>query len=154
MYKVLLIFLTSMVPLLELRGAIPIGCAANLPWYVTYLVAVIGNLLPVPIILLFVKNVFAWMKKQGGKLERIALFFEKKGMSKANRVTKFATFGLFLFVALPLPGTGAWMGSLIASLLNIRLKHSSISIALGVLCAGLIMTLASYGIIGGLGFLI
>lgn len=153
MVKVLTVFLLSMVPLLELRGAIIAGFAAGLPWYVSYIVSVIGNIIPVPIILLFVRKAFDFMKSRGGKLERMALWFENKGASKSDKVTKYATFGLFLFVAIPLPGTGAWMGSLIAALMNMRLKHSIISVFLGILTAGLIMSLACYGIIGGLDFL-
>ena len=153
MIKVLTVFLLSMVPLLELRGAIIAGFAAGLPWYVSYIVSVIGNILPIPIILLFVRRAFGFMKTRGGRLERMALWFESKGTSKSDKVTKYATVGLFLFVAIPLPGTGAWMGSLIAALMNMRLKHSMISIFLGVLTAGLIMSLACYGVIGGLDFL-
>ena len=153
MVKVLTVFFLSMVPLLELRGAIIAGFAAGLPWYVSYVVSVIGNILPVPIILLFVRRVFAFMKMRGGKLEKMALWFESKGANKSDKVTKYATFGLFLFVAIPLPGTGAWMGSLIAALMNMRLKHSMISVRLGILTAGLIMSLACYGLIGGLDFL-
>ena len=151
--KGLAVFFLSMVPLIELRGSIILGFGLGLDWYITYIVSVIGNIIPIPIILLFVRAVFAFMKKRGGKLERIALWFESKGTSKSDRVTKYASLGLFLFVAIPLPGTGAWMGALIASLLNMRLKHSLISISLGVMCAGLIMSLACYGIIGGLDFL-
>lgn len=153
MGKILTVFFLSMVPLLELRGAIVAGSIAGLPWYVSYVVSVIGNILPVPFILLFVRRVFSFMKKCGGKLERLALWFENKGASKSDKVTKYATLGLFLFVAIPLPGTGAWMGSLIASLMNMRIKHSLISVTLGVMCAGLIMSLACYGIISGLEFL-
>ncbi len=153
MGKILTVFFLSMVPLLELRGAIPAGWAAGLEWYVSYTVCVIGNIIPVPFILLFIRAIFDFMKKRGGKLESIAVWFESKGAKKSDKVTKYATFGLFLFVAIPLPGTGAWMGSLIAALMNMRLKHSLISITLGVLCAGLIMSLACYGIISGLEFL-
>ena len=153
MIKILTVFLLSMVPLLELRGAIIAGAAAGLPWYVSYVVSVIGNILPVPIILLFVRKVFGFMKSRGGRLERMALWFENKGASKSDKVTKYASLGLFLFVAIPLPGTGAWMGSLIAALMNMRLKHSLISIFLGILTAGLVMSLACYGIISGLEFL-
>ena len=151
--KGLAVFFLSMVPLIELRGSIILGFGFGIDWFITYIVSVIGNIIPIPIILLFVRAVFAFMKKRGGKLESIALWFEKKGTSKSDRVTKYASLGLFLFVAIPLPGTGAWMGALIASLLNMRLKHSLISISLGVVCAGLIMSLACYGIIGGLDFL-
>lgn len=153
MAKVLTVFLLSMVPLLELRGAIVAGSIAGLPWYVSYVVSVVGNILPVPIILLFVRQVFSFMKKRGGRLERAACWFESKGTSKSDKITKYATFGLFLFVAIPLPGTGAWMGSLIAALMNMRFKHSLISVFLGILTAGLIMSLACYGIISGLDFL-
>ncbi len=151
--KLLGVFFLSMVPLVELRGAVILGFGLGLEWYVTYIVSVIGNIIPIPIILLFVRAVFKFMKNRGGKLEKIALWFENKGASKSDKVTKYATFGLFLFVAIPLPGTGAWMGALIASLINMRFKHSFISIALGVLCAGLIMSLACYGVISGLEFL-
>ena len=153
MVKILTVFFLSMVPLLELRGAIVAGSIAGLDWYVCYVVSVIGNLLPVPFILLFVRRVFEFMKKCGGKLEKTALLFENKGVKNSDKVTKYATLGLFLFVAIPLPGTGAWMGSLIASLMNMRIKHSLISVTLGVMCAGLIMSLACYGIISGLEFL-
>ena len=153
MVKILSVFFLSMVPLLELRGAIIAGAAAGLEWYVCYAVSVIGNIIPVPFILLFIRQIFAFMKKTGGKLERLALWFENKGIKKSDKVSKYATLGLFLFVAIPLPGTGAWMGSLIAALTNMRFKHSIISVFLGILCAGLIMTLACYGIISGLEFL-
>ncbi len=151
--KLLSVFFLSMVPLIELRGAVILGFGLGLEWYVTYITSVIGNIIPIPIILLFVRAVFKFMKKCGGKLEKMAIWFENKGTSKSAKVTRYASLGLFLFVAIPLPGTGAWMGALIASLLNMRFKHSFISITLGVLCAGLIMSLACYGLIGGLDFL-
>lgn len=151
--KILAVFFLSMVPLIELRGSIILGFGLGLEWYTTYIVSIIGNILPIPIILLFVRAVFNFMKKLGGKLESIAVWFEEKGTSKSAKVTKYASLGLFLFVAIPLPGTGAWMGALIASLLRMRIKHSMLSIFLGVLCAGLIMSLACYGLIGGLDFL-
>ncbi len=151
--KSLSVFFLSMVPLLELRGAVILGSTLGLEWYITYIVSVIGNILPIPVILLFVREVFKFMKKHGGRLEKIALWFEHKGSSKSDKVTKYATFGLFLFVAIPLPGTGAWMGALIASLINMRFKNAFFSIVAGVLCAGLIMSLACYGLISGLEFL-
>ena len=153
MIKLLTVFFLSMVPLLELRGAIIAGAAAGLPWYISYIVSVIGNIIPVPFILLFIRKIFEFMKNKGGKLESLALWFENKGIKKSDKVSKYATVGLFLFVAIPLPGTGAWMGSLIAALTNMRFKHSMVSILLGILTAGLIMSLACYGIISGLEFL-
>ena len=153
MIKLLTVFFLSMVPLLELRGAIIAGAAAGLPWYISYIVSVIGNIIPVPFILLFIRKIFEFMKNKGGKLESLALWFENKGIKKSDKVSKYATVGLFLFVAIPRPGTGAWMGSLIAALTNMRFKHSMVSILLGILTAGLIMSLACYGIISGLEFL-
>ena len=154
MLDYLAVFFTAMVPVFELRAAIPLGALNELNWVLVYILAVIGNILPIPIILLFVRRVFAFMKKRGGRIERIALWFENKGLSKSNKVTKYATFGLFLFVAIPLPGTGAWTGSLIAALTNMRFKHSIISVSLGVVCAGIIMLLAGYGSVSALKFLL
>lgn len=151
--KLLSVFFLSMVPLIELRGAVILGYGLELEWLSTYIVSVIGNILPVPFILLFVRAAFKFMKKCGGKLERIATKIEEKGIKKSDKVTKYATFGLFIFVAIPLPGTGAWTGSLIASLINMRFRNAFLSVVAGVLCAGLIMTLACYGLIGGLAFL-
>lgn len=154
MYAVVTTLLWSMIPLLELRFAIPWGVAHGLEWYTVYAIGVIGSILPVPIILLFVRKVFEMMKKWGGKLEKAALWFESKGASKSGKVTKYATIGLFLFVAIPLPGTGAWMGSLIAALMNMRFKYSIISILLGVLVAGALMLMISLGVVSGLDFLL
>ena len=154
MVDLLTVFFLSMIPVAELRLTIPLGILKyGLSWYVVYIVAVIGSMIPVPIILLFVRKVFEMMKKWGGKFEKIALFFENRGVKKSDKVTKYATVGLFLFVAIPLPGTGAWMGSLIAALTNMRFKHSIISVLLGVLVAGVLMVMISLGVVTGLEFL-
>ncbi len=151
MPNLLKVLLWSMIPIAELRASIPLGIIVyDLPWYSVYIAAVIGSMLPVPIILLFVRRVFEIMKRWGGKFEKIALFFEGRGVKNSDKVTKYATFGLFLFVAVPLPGTGAWMGSLIAALMNMRFKHSIISVLLGVMTAGVLMTMISAGVITGL----
>jgi len=141
----------SMVPIIELRGAIPVGATLGLEWYWNYIICVIGNMIPVPFILLFIRYIFKWMK--GTKLKKIAEFFENIGLKNKDKVVKYATFGLFLFVAIPLPGTGAWTGALVASMLDMRMKYALPSIFLGVLCAGVIMSLASYGFVSFLGFL-
>ena len=145
-------FLWSMVPVVELRGAIPWGAAHGLAWHTNYLLCVLGNLLPIPFILLFIRAILGWMKGVP-KLAKIALWLEAKAEKKSDRVNRFAAFGLFLFVAVPLPGTGAWTGALVAALMEMRIRNSLLSILAGVLVAGLIMTGISYGFIGFLDFL-
>ncbi|MBQ8474110.1 MAG: small multi-drug export protein [Clostridia bacterium] len=142
-----------MVPIIELRGAIPIGAALGLPVYVNYIVSVIGNIIPVPFILLFIRAILQWMKKVP-KLNKIAIWVEEKAEKNKSKVLKYATFGLFLFVAIPLPGTGAWTGSLVAAMLDMRMKRAFPAILLGVMCAGVIMSLASYGVLSFLSFLL
>ena len=154
------VFFLSMVPVLELRAAIPIGATLGLEWVANYLICVIGNMIPVPIILLFVRHVLEWMKKIP-RLDKIALWVENKAQKNTPKVQKYASLGLLIFVALPLPGTGAWTGTLAASILNMGLKKSTLacmggvvpSIFCGVLIAGLIMSLASYGLVSFLTFL-
>ena len=130
--KELIVFLVSMVPLLELRGSI--------------IAAVLGNMLPIPFILLFIEKIFAWMKKSK-HLHKIPDWLEKKALSKSAQIEKYGYLGLFLFVAIPLPGTGAWTGSLIAVLFGMKPKKSLLFIFLGVLTAGLIMSLLSFGVL-------
>lgn len=146
-------FLISMVPIIELRGAIPIGAAMGLPWYVNCIVSVIGNFLPVPFILIFIRAILNWMKGVP-RLAKIALWLEARAAKKSDKVSKYATIGLMLFVAIPAPGTGAWTGSLIAALMEMRLKHSLISVFCGVIIAGAVITLIAYGALGFLDFLL
>ena len=141
-----------MVPVLELRAAIPIGATLGLEWVANYLICVIGNMIPVPIILLFVRHVLEWMKKIP-HLDKIALWVENKAQKNTPKVQKYASLGLLIFVALPLPGTGAWTGALVAAMLDMRMKYAIPSIFCGVLIAGLIMSLASYGLVSFLTFL-
>ena len=143
----LYVFALSMVPVIELRGAIPLGAALGLPIYTNYLVSVVGNFLPVPFILLFIRHVLGWMKTTK-HFAKIALWLEEKAEKHSDKVLRYATFGLFLFVAIPLPGTGAWTGALVAALLRMRMKYAIPSILLGVMAAGVIMALASYGVVG------
>lgn len=140
-------FLISMIPLLELRGSIIVaGGLLKLPFIQTFIAAVIGNMLPIPFILLFIKKIFAWMKKSK-KLKVIPEWCEKKAMSRSEQIEKYGYLGLYLFVAIPLPGTGAWTGSLIASLLEMKTKKCLLAIFLGVVTAGFIMSILSFGII-------
>lgn len=144
----LVVFLVSMVPVVELRGAIPFGFAFGLPLWLNYALCVIGNFLPVPFILLFIRRILAWMKKTK-HLARFALWLEKKAQKNSDKVMKGVASGLFLFVAIPLPGTGAWTGALVASLFDMRMKYALPAIFLGILAAGAIMSLVTYGLIGG-----
>lgn len=146
------VFFLSMVPVLELRAALPIGATLGLEWVANYLICVIGNMIPVPIILLFVRHVLEWMKKIP-RLDKIALWVENKAQKNTPKVQKYASLGLLIFVALPLPGTGAWTGALVAAMLDMRMKYAIPSIFCGVLIAGLIMSLASYGLVSFLTFL-
>ena len=141
-----IVFIVSMIPILELRGSILAAGFMDVSFLQTYIVAVIGNLLPIPFILLFITKIFDWMKTTKS-LGKIAIKLENKTLSKREQIDKYGAFGLFLFVAIPLPGTGAWTGSLLAALLGMKPIKSFISIALGVLAAGLIMSLLSFGII-------
>ena len=140
------IFLISMLPVVELRGAIPVGAAIGLPWYLNMIVSIVGNLLPVPFILLFSVKAFEFMKKHN----ILVKFIEKIENRAKKRSEGLATgefIGLMLFVAIPFPGTGAWTGALIAALPQFERKRSFIYITLGVLIAAAIMTAASYGVI-------
>lgn len=140
------IFLISMLPVVELRGAIPVGAAIGLPWYLNMIVSIVGNLLPVPFILLFSVKAFEFMKKHN----ILVKFIEKIENRAKKRSEGLATgefIGLMLFVAIPFPGTGAWTGALIAALLQFERKRSFIYITLGVLIAAAIMIAASYGVI-------
>jgi len=128
----------SMVPLIELRGAIPVGMSLGLSALTTYIVAVLGNILPIPFIIWFSRPIMAWLKKTKA-LKPIADKLEKKTEANREKIMKYSAFGLFVFVAIPLPGTGAWSGALAASLFDMRFKYAFPSIALGVMAAGIIM---------------
>ncbi len=145
--KEFIVFIVSMIPLLELRGSIlAAGFLDGMRFLPTYIAAVLGNMLPIPFILLFIEKIFDAMKKSK-HLRKIPEVIEKKAMSKSEQIQKYGYFGLFLFVAIPLPGTGAWTGSLLAVLLGLNLKKSFLFVLLGVMTAGLIMSLLSFGIL-------
>ena len=137
------VFIISMIPIIELRGAMPVASLIGLPFLPSLIVAIIGNLIPVPFILFFIKAVCQWMKKIKG-LQKFPLFLEEKVEKNKEKVTKYGKWGLYLFVAIPLPGTGAWTGALIASFLNFKNRDSFVAIASGVVTAGIIMTAISY----------
>ena len=156
MLKYILIFFISMIPVVELRGAIPIAMAWNLDYFTALTICAIGNMLPVPFIYFFARRVLLWGadRKYTGKYFR---FFLDKGERGGQKLTqKTGRGGLFvalmLFVGIPLPGTGAWTGAMAASFLNMGFKSTTASVSLGVIIAGIIMGLASMGVFGVLGF--
>ena len=156
--KYLLVFLISMVPLIELRGAIPVGISQlwgdPLPIIQLYIVCIIGNMLPVPVIFFFARKVLEWGadKKVIGKFFRFCLEKGEKGGKKLQeKAGKGLYWALFIFVGIPLPGTGAWTGTLAASLLDMDFKKSVIAVMAGVVLAGVIMGLASAGVFGAVG---
>lgn len=141
----MLTFFTSMVPVLELRGAIPVGVAGGLPILLSTLIAMIGNLVPIPFLIVFTRKVFDWLKTKG-KIGVLVDKLEAKAHAKSEIVHKYEWWGLCILVAIPLPGTGAWTGALVATVLGMRLKKAMPSITLGVLIAGVIVTLLTYGV--------
>ena len=152
-WKILIVFLISMVPLIELRGAIPVavGMDLGLPEWLVLIVAILGNILPVPVIYLFARKVLEWGSKVKWKsFNKFCNFCLKKGEKAGDKLMKQTHggvyWGLFLFVAIPLPGTGAWTGTLAASILKLDFKKTSLSIIAGVLVAGLIMLSVSLGL--------
>jgi uncharacterized membrane protein len=154
--KYLFVFFVSMVPLIELRAAVPIALGMDLPVIPSYIVCILGNMLPVPIIYLFARKVLEW----GADKPVIGKFFTfclEKGHKGGEKLKEKAGRGLFvallLFVGIPLPGTGAWTGTLAASLLDMDFKSSVIAVLFGVVLAGIIMGLASAGLLGALGVL-
>lgn len=151
--KYLLVFLISMVPLIELRGAIPYAVIFELPLLPSYIIAIIGNMLPVPFIFFFARKVLEWGKDVNFKVfAKFCRFCIDKGekakkalLSKSDKSVYIA---LLLFVGIPLPGTGAWTGTLAASFLNLDFKKSVIAVSLGVVLAGIIMGVVSGGLVG------
>ena len=147
----LCVFFCSMLPIIELRGAIPLGAAFGLPWWQNYLIAVLGNMLPIPFILLFVKSVLNWMAKCRVKFfNKIANKMFEKAEKNREKIEKYAFWGLTLFVAIPLPATGAWTGTLVAAVFDMKFWKSMLSALLGVMIAGVVMSLVSYGVVAAI----
>ena len=144
----LTVFILSVIPIAELRASIIYASMMNLSWWISLIISIIGNMLPIPFIIILLRPVLNWLKKTK-YFGNIARKFQEKTMKKADKVLKYEVLGLFLFVAIPLPGTGGWTGAAIAALLDIRLKKAIPTIFLGIIVAGLIMTVICRGI-GGL----
>ena len=144
--KELIVFIISLIPILELRGSLLAAGFLKMKFLSTYIIAVIGNMVPIPFVLLFIDKIFEWLKKT--KLKGMVEKLENRALSKSDQIKKYGRWGLLLFVGIPLPGTGAWTGALIASMLKMSKRDALLFIFLGVLLAGLIMSLLSFGIIG------
>lgn len=143
----LIAFIASLLPVSELRGGMIVAKIMDVPFLRAFIICFIGNMFPVPFILLFIRKIFELMKRNE-KIGRFVEKLEKRGLEKGEKVRKYKLFGLFILVAIPLPGTGAWTGALVAALLDLRMKHSLPIIALGVLAAGGIMSALTYGLFG------
>ena len=143
----LLTLLVSMVPVIELRGGVPFGTALGLAPLHALVVCIIGNMLPIPFIIVYIRRIFLWMRRKSPKLNSLVDKLEKKAHLKGQKVTKYKYIGLWIFVAIPLPGTGAWTGALVAALLDIRMRHAVPAIFLGVVIAGAIVTVLTYGVV-------
>lgn len=140
--------LVSMIPVVELRGGIPFGVVnLGLPYPVAFVAAVLGNILPAPFIIVYIRRIFQWMRRNMPRLDGIVDALERKAHLKGNKVNKYKYLGLMLFVGIPLPGTGVWTGSLAAAFLDMPLRKAMPSIIAGVILAGCIMTgLTSLGV--------
>ncbi len=137
--------IVSMIPVIELRGAIPLGVGLGLSHFDAMWVSMLGNMLPVPFIILFIRPIFKWMTRKSEKLGRVVEKLEARAEGKWDKVHKYQFFGLAIFVGIPLPGTGAWTGALIAAVMDMRMRSALPSITLGVVMAGLLVTGITYG---------
>ena len=147
--KYLIIFLISILPILELRGGLIAADLLGVPPLAAYIICMIGNLIPIPLILWFLDYVFDFMKKHN-ILKKFVLFCERKGNEKKDSIEKYGFWGLVLFVGVPLPGTGAWTGCLIATMLRMDKKKAFLATLLGVVMASIIMMLVSYGVLANI----
>ena len=134
--NILMTFLVSMVPVIELRGAIPAAVLAGLDIRVALITAIIGNLVPVPFIIIFIRKIFKWLQAKSQRLGNMVRRMEAKADAKKAQVLKYEFWGLMILVAIPLPGTGAWTGALVAAMLDMQLKRADPAIAAGVVAAG------------------
>ena len=138
--KFIMTFLISTLPVVELRFGLPYGILAGLSLPVAMLAAILGNMLPVPFIIVFIEQVFIWLRKHLPKMDSFITRMEKKSEAKQDLVDRYGALGLILIVAIPLPGTGAWTGSLVAALLKMKLRKAIPCIYLGIVIAAILMT--------------
>lgn len=145
--KEAVVFVISMIPLLELRGGLLVAKMIGVPLLTAIPICIVGNIIPIPFILLFIKQIFKWFKKVP-LFEKIIVKLENRAMGKSDSIKRYEFWGLALFVGIPLPGTGAWTGSLIAALLEIDFKKAIVSELVGIAMATIIMSIVSYGLLG------
>lgn len=147
--KQLLVFIISLMPILELRGGLLAASLLGLDPIPSYIISVLGNVIPIPLILWFMASILKWMKGRK-KLKKIALWLDKKVEKNRSKIEKYGFWGLVLFVGIPLPGTGAWTGCLVASVLEMDKKKSFLAAMLGVIMASIIMMFLSFGLLRGI----
>ena len=140
-----LTFLVSMVPVLELRFAIPFGVTRGLGLKVSMAVSILGNLVPVPFIIVFIRRVFSWLRSKNESFNKMVSGLEARAESKRHIVVRYAFWGLVILVAIPLPGTGAWTGALVAAMMRIRLRRAFPAVTLGVVIAAFVVSVITYG---------
>lgn len=145
--KLIATFFISMVPVIELRGGLPYGITLGLDYPLALTAAVLGNMVPVPFIIVYIRHIFTWLRKRSKWWDERITRLEKKAHLKGRVVRKYSTIGLCILVAIPLPGTGAWTGALVAAVLDMRLKKAIPAIFLGVCIAAAIMTMVTFGLI-------
>ena len=145
----MVIFIISMIPILELRGGLLAASLLKVSAAKAIPICIVGNIIPIPFILLFIKQIFKLLKKTK-VFHNLIVKMENRAMGKSDQIKKYEFWGLLLFVGIPLPGTGAWTGSLIASLLDVDIKKSSLAIFCGIIMATVIMYVVSYGVLGSL----
>ena len=147
------VLICSMIPIIELRGAIPLGAWLEMPWWQNYMLSVLGNMIPVPFILLFINRFIGWMSRSKVKFfNKVGTWLTNKAEKNREKIEKYSFWGVCLFVAVPLPITGAWTGSLAAATIGMKGWKAFLSCLLGVMIAGVIMTLASYGVVAAFAF--
>ena len=143
----LAVFIVSMLPGIELRGGVPLGVAFGMNWFEVCGISLLGNLLPIPLVIVFGRYVARWLENAGVFADQIGAYKEKV-MSKSGYIQKYGPWGLMLFVGIPIPGTGVWTGAILALIMNLRMKKAIPAMVLGMLIACLIMALGSFGIAG------
>ena len=145
--KLISTFLISMVPIVELRFGLPYGIALGLDYPLALMAALLGNMIPVPFIIVYIKRIFRWMRRHMPVFDSFITRLEEKANLKGETVEKYGPAGLLLFVAIPLPGTGAWTGALVAALLNLRMRNAVLIILCGVCAAGAAVSAAALGVV-------
>ncbi len=144
--KFVFTFCISMVPIIELRGGLPYGISLGLPYPLAHLAALLGNIFPIPFVVVYIRRVFKWLQKRNEKLDLLVMKLEARAHLKGHLVKKYSLLGLCLLVAIPLPGTGAWTGALVAALFDLRLKRAIPAILLGICIAATLITAVMLGI--------